>query len=174
MAKKKKIAMNNRELQRARKSNLFVPAHSAVRRAVKNGLLPRLDGTIKCVDCGDPAKQYDHRDYSKHLEVNPVCRSCNLRRGPAKQYVENGLILKRGRKMRAPKVRNKGLEKAIIEAGGIGALARRVELTPGAIQSVRAGGMTDGVALLLWERCKIKLSELLGRTIKCPHCFGEL
>lgn len=35
-----------------------------------------------CVDCGSPATDYEHRDYSKPLEVDPVCRSCNLKRGP--------------------------------------------------------------------------------------------
>ena len=76
--------------------------------------------------------------------------------------------------MGAPKVRNKGLEQAIAEAGSIDELARRVELSPGAIRAVRAGGMTPGLALLLWERCRIKISALLGRPIKCPHCYGEL
>lgn len=26
---------------------------------------------------------YDHRDYTKPLSVEPVCRSCNKLRGPA-------------------------------------------------------------------------------------------
>lgn len=38
--------------------------------------------TLKCVDCGKRAQCYDHRDYAKPLEVNPVCRSCNKFRGP--------------------------------------------------------------------------------------------
>jgi hypothetical protein len=37
-----------------------------------------------CADCGKPATDYDHRDYRKPLEVEPVCHSCNLKRGPAK------------------------------------------------------------------------------------------
>jgi len=36
-----------------------------------------------CVDCERRADEYDHRDYSKPLEVEPVCRSCNLKRGHA-------------------------------------------------------------------------------------------
>lgn len=59
----------------------------AVSRAIKKGDLPKLDGTIACVDCGKPACDYDHRDYSKPLQVEPVCRSCNLLRGPAKHVV---------------------------------------------------------------------------------------
>ena|SRR3990172_8003554 len=59
-------------------------AGNLVRRAVKKGILPKLDGTIKCVDCGGIAKHYDHRDYSRPLDVNPVCPKCNSNRGPGK------------------------------------------------------------------------------------------
>ena len=54
----------------------------AVREAVQVGGLVRAK-LLLCVDCGDQAHDYDHRDYSKPLDVVPVCRSCNLRRGPA-------------------------------------------------------------------------------------------
>lgn len=56
-------------------------ARNIVARAVNCGELPRLDGDIACVDCGKPAKHYDHRDYLYPLFVQPVCRSCNARRG---------------------------------------------------------------------------------------------
>lgn len=57
-------------------------AASMVNRAVKKGLLqPAKQCT--CVDCGKQAMDYDHRDYNKPLEVVPVCRSCNKKRGPA-------------------------------------------------------------------------------------------
>jgi hypothetical protein len=36
-----------------------------------------------CVDCEKPATAYDHRDYRKLLDVQPVCRTCNYKRGPA-------------------------------------------------------------------------------------------
>lgn len=58
-------------------------AHRAVQKAKSIGLLPILDGSISCVDCGGIAHQYDHRDYRKPLDVVPVCRSCNQRRGRA-------------------------------------------------------------------------------------------
>jgi hypothetical protein len=61
------------------------PAHAAVMAAVQLGQLPRLDGAVSCVDCGQPAHVYDHREYAKPLDVVPVCRSCNFRRGPAKE-----------------------------------------------------------------------------------------
>jgi len=37
-----------------------------------------------CTDCGKPAEVYDHRDYAEPLKVEPVCRSCNHKRGPGK------------------------------------------------------------------------------------------
>jgi hypothetical protein len=68
--------------QRHRISSL---GHMAVSKAVRKGLLPKLDGSIACVDCGVPAAVYDHREYAKPLEVDPVCIRCNVRRGPAKE-----------------------------------------------------------------------------------------
>lgn len=57
-------------------------AHSYVTTAIYNGDLPKLDGGVACVDCGAPAVEYDHRDYKKPMEVDPVCKSCNQLRGP--------------------------------------------------------------------------------------------
>jgi hypothetical protein len=57
-------------------------AISAVTKAVRNGDLPKAS-VCKCVDCGRQAQQHDHRDYTKPLEVEPVCRSCNQKRGHA-------------------------------------------------------------------------------------------
>lgn len=57
-------------------------AISAVNRAVKYGKIQPATA-FACVDCGKPAQCYDHRDYSKPLDVEPVCRSCNHKRGPA-------------------------------------------------------------------------------------------
>ena len=57
-------------------------AMGMVSKAIQEGALER-PSNFKCVDCGAPACQYDHRDYGKPLDVDPVCRSCNLKRGPA-------------------------------------------------------------------------------------------
>lgn len=57
-------------------------AHSYVATAIYHGDLPKLDGSVKCVDCGDAANEYDHRDYKKPMEVEPVCMGCNQLRGP--------------------------------------------------------------------------------------------
>ena len=52
-----------------------------VAHAVRSGRLPSAR-TLTCA-CGDPAIGYGHRDYSKPLEVTPVCKRCNARNGDA-------------------------------------------------------------------------------------------
>jgi len=56
-------------------------AQQAVRRAIKRGEFLALNGNIPCVDCGQPAKVYDHRNYTHPLMVDAVCMSCNAKRG---------------------------------------------------------------------------------------------
>lgn len=55
-------------------------AGSLVTAAVNRGKIKRAYGQA-CVDCGAPATCLEHRDYTKPLEVEPVCRSCNSKRG---------------------------------------------------------------------------------------------
>lgn len=55
-------------------------------KAKKEGLIKPITKKTKCVDCGAPATMYDHRNYYKPLEVEPVCRSCNGKRGQAFPY----------------------------------------------------------------------------------------
>ena len=58
-------------------------ARRAVYVAVRYGRLPRVK-SVKCVDCGDPAAEYDHfLGYAKEhrLNVEPVCLSCHRKRG---------------------------------------------------------------------------------------------
>lgn len=57
-------------------------SHKIVKIAVDSKILPKVRSQ-ECVDCGKPARHYDHRDYMKPLEVEPVCISCNFKRGPA-------------------------------------------------------------------------------------------
>jgi hypothetical protein len=57
-------------------------AHLAVRKARLRGELPP-PTSCTCVDCGAPAKVYEHRDYDKPLEVQPTCYRCNSIRGMA-------------------------------------------------------------------------------------------
>jgi hypothetical protein len=56
-------------------------AYRKVKRAIERGELPEIH-TQYCVDCGAFARYYEHRDYSKPLDVVPVCQSCNMKRGP--------------------------------------------------------------------------------------------
>ena len=57
-------------------------AIQVVSDAKRRGDIPKAD-TLTCVDCGAPASVYDHRDYSKPMAIKPVCRACNVFRGPA-------------------------------------------------------------------------------------------
>lgn len=57
-------------------------AVSAVAQAIRTGELSHPSNHL-CADCGTQATEYDHRDYNRPLEVDPVCRRCNLNRGPA-------------------------------------------------------------------------------------------
>ena len=58
-------------------------AYGKVQAAIQRGDLPRLDGSVPCIDCGRAAQEYDHRDYDKPLDVAAVCHRCNVRRGKA-------------------------------------------------------------------------------------------
>jgi hypothetical protein len=67
-------------------------AHSVVAAAIRGGALARPD-SLRCTDCDAAAAQYDHRDYNKPLDVEPVCRRCNLRRGPGIPPTESGKVV---------------------------------------------------------------------------------
>ena len=54
-------------------------AHVIVYKAVRRGDLPRVS-TCDCVDCGIQAAEYHHEDYSKPLEVEPLCKLCHVKR----------------------------------------------------------------------------------------------
>lgn len=55
-----------------------------VAKAVKDGRLISLqDNHVVCTDCDARATSYDHRDYSRPLDVEPVCHYCNHQRGKA-------------------------------------------------------------------------------------------
>ena len=53
-----------------------------VQKAIASGKLPK-PSSFLCYDCEIKAQVYDHRDYNKPLDVVPVCRSCNAKRGAA-------------------------------------------------------------------------------------------
>lgn len=70
-------------------------ARGKVQVALKAGRLVH-PSKLECSDCGGKATMYDHRNYYKPLEVSPVCRSCNSKRGaaypePEERYKNNGI-----------------------------------------------------------------------------------
>lgn len=56
-------------------------ARAMVAAAIKLRMLQHPENQY-CVDCGAQATEYDHRDYNKPLDVDPVCHGCNIKRGP--------------------------------------------------------------------------------------------
>ena len=68
------------------------------KKAVSVGFLPD-PKSLNCVDCGNVAICYDHRDYNHPLQVDAVCKSCNAKRGPGIQL--NGVLLEKQRKRKA-------------------------------------------------------------------------
>ena len=53
-------------------------ARRAVNGEVRAGRLPAAS-TCKCSECGAQAQEYHHPDYSKPLEVVPVCKACHTK-----------------------------------------------------------------------------------------------
>ena len=51
-------------------------AHSAVAKAIRNGLLIRMP----CIRCGKEKSEAHHEDYDKPLEVMWLCTSCHKQR----------------------------------------------------------------------------------------------
>ena len=94
-------------------------AHKAVHAAVSRGTLLAAS-KCKCVDCGAQAEHYDHRDYEKPLDVEPVCRKCNNARGPA-----IGVKWMRERKQWTPKFNNASLKEHVLLYFGSGLKAAK-------------------------------------------------
>ena len=63
----------------ALKKPVETKARRIVRHAVRRGDLPKVS-TCTCADCGVQAREYHHEDYSKPLEVVPLCRGCHIKR----------------------------------------------------------------------------------------------
>lgn len=74
-------------------------AMAVISEACRLGILLRAYQRT-CVDCGAHAQVYDHRDYSKPYEVDPVCQVCNLKRGRAKWRIPPEVVItKNGRRI---------------------------------------------------------------------------
>ncbi len=76
----------NLKIKPGRKSADYHKSHRLVQIAIRDGYLPK-PSTLLCQDCGQPAQVYDHRDYNRPLDVEPVCHACNVKRGPAVPFV---------------------------------------------------------------------------------------
>lgn len=57
-------------------------ASRVVHAEISRGAIPH-PTNLRCADCDAPAMEYEHRDYNRPLAIEPICRSCNLKRGPA-------------------------------------------------------------------------------------------
>lgn len=57
-------------------------ATSEVTKAIKNGEMDRADAH-PCADCGKQGRDWDHRDHLRPLDVVPLCKGCNVKRGTA-------------------------------------------------------------------------------------------
>lgn len=61
-----------------------IQAKGQVSQAIKKGKIPCLKvNVIKCAYCPAKATVYEHRDYNKPLDVQPVCARCNVALGEA-------------------------------------------------------------------------------------------
>lgn len=56
-------------------------ARGRITARVISGTIPKAR-KLKCVDCGNPAKEYDHPNYEKSYLVEPVCHKCHAKRTP--------------------------------------------------------------------------------------------
>ena len=54
-------------------------ARVKVRQQWMNGSIPK-PTDCTCIDCGIQAQEYHHEDYSKALDVIPLCKPCHLKR----------------------------------------------------------------------------------------------
>ncbi len=101
---------------------------SVVLCAIKSGDLSPISKKDRCTDCGSPAFCYDHRDYSKPLDVEKVCRKCNWRRGPGK-LDPNQCDMPTPGKTRRGKRNMEIIEKAI-SGESAASIARALNMTP--------------------------------------------
>lgn len=67
----------------SKKNTNLMSAKSAVYILVRAKKLKKASN-FNCLDCGMKAEVYDHRDYKKPLDIEPVCKSCNYKRGSGK------------------------------------------------------------------------------------------
>jgi len=94
-------------------------AAQILRRAKKRGQIAEIGPGMLCFYCSVQATEYDHRDYNKPLDVDPVCHSCNLLLGPAIPW--DGVEV-----CEINQTRNIEVQKAISKFGSQSALAKKL------------------------------------------------
>ena len=79
---KKYKAWAKRKME-SQKGTLKKDAYHKIYYAILRKNIPK-PTVFRCFDCRKPAEVYDHRDYLKPYDVEPVCKVCNHKRGPGK------------------------------------------------------------------------------------------
>lgn len=54
-----------------------ISVYNLVNKAIRTGKLPRAY-TLRCSHCGKVARDYHHEDYTRPLDVTPLCRKCHV------------------------------------------------------------------------------------------------
>lgn len=149
-------------------SNLV--CHRIVSIAIRHGFLaPAYEHD--CVDCGQQATVYDHRDYNKPLEVEPVCRACNKRRGAA---VEFKPVESNGRQPPQPQpheIVNPAFVKAVEFFGGVEKLERASLIHRDEIRL--CGGNKKKLSLRNAIRIEYATKGAVTREQLRPDIFGD-
>lgn len=121
-----------------------------VNAIIRQANLPPADGQT-CVDCGKRAFHYDHRYYSRPLDVVPVCRVCNIRRGAARDLadvIRNGIGYNPGRS---------------VEVDHLAEIPAAANL-PASIQEAEKRAIRDALHKSKWNRTKA--AKILGITFR--------
>ncbi len=88
----KKIKCRSAEKERKIRSQ-ETKARNEVNNAIKKGLIKPVS-ECSCSDCNAKAKDYHHEDYSKPLDVVPLCRMCHIARHKNKRKSVEPCIVK--------------------------------------------------------------------------------
>jgi len=100
---------------------LRVSAYNKLRCALARGDIEPITDDCKCVDCGAPAKCFEHRNYFKPLDVDKVCISCNQQRGEGYPPLEGHAETWNGVEFNVGKGWSKLVEKTEFDKSALGA-----------------------------------------------------
>ena len=120
-----------------------VHARQILQSAINKGfLVPAYEHD--CVDCGAQAEDYDHRDYNKPLEVEPVCHRCNMKHGKGKPFIPVMAFRERPTKAERPEVNKLARYRKHCEMGQA-EIAKRIGVTQGSICNWERGFRTPDI-----------------------------